>query len=147
MTTLSKFWWTTTNYERVNTASQKQQNTTYLVESIADLLLGSSVGVGRSALHGGDGISTSLNDALETIDDIVEAGASTARARSEKRDAIHGVESLGNSGKTLGLLSDLLDGLDHGIRGNLTLFDWTGGGSGGKEGHDGSDERGEVHIG
>jgi len=147
MTTLSKFWWTTTNYERVNTRYYKRQNTTYLVESIANLLLSSSIGVRGSTLHVGDSSIASLNDALEAIDDIVEAGASTARAGSQKRDTVHGIESLGHGGKTLRLLSDLLDGLNHLIGGDITLLDGTGCSSGGKEGHDGSDERGEVHLG
>lgn len=120
---------------------------TYLVKSIANLLLGSSVSVGGSTLHVGNGSIASLNDALEAVDDIVDARASTARAGSQKKDTVHGIESLSHGGKTLRLLSDLLDGLNHLIGGDITLIDGAGCSSGGKEGHDRSDERGEVHLG
>lgn len=110
------------------------------MESIADLLLGSSVGVGWSALHVGNGSGSSLDDALEAIDDIAEAGTSTARAGSEKRNTVHGVEVFGDGGEALGLLSDLFNGLYHCVGGDLTLLDGTGCGSGGKKGHDGSEK-------
>lgn len=96
------------------------------MESIADLLLSSSVGVGGITLHASDGSSAGLNDALEAIDDIVEAGASTARAGTEKRDTIHGIEGLSNGGKALGLLGDLLDGINHLIGGDFALLYGTG---------------------
>lgn len=96
------------------------------MESIADLLLSSSVGVGGITLHAGNGIGTSLDDTLESIDDIVEAGASTARAGTKERNTVHGVEGLSDGGKTLGLLGDLLDGSNHLTGGDFALLDRAG---------------------
>lgn len=119
---------------------------TYVGESIANLLLLSSVGVGLSAFHVCDGGSTSGDDTLESSDDIVEVGGATSGAGAEKRDAIHGVDLVGDGSQALGLLSDLIDGSDHLVGSDCALLDGAGGDSGGEKSHDGSEERGEVHL-
>ena len=116
-------------------------------ESIANLLLSSSVGVGSSAIHVLDSSGASLDDTLEARDDIVEVGAATAGAGAEKRNAVHGVDLVGDGGEGLGLLGDLVDGGNHLVGRDCTLLDGAGRDGGGEEGHDGGEERREVHVG
>lgn len=100
-----------------------------------------------STFHVCDGGSTSGDDTLEASDDIVEVGGATAGAGAEKRNTVHGVDLVGNGSQALGLLSDLVDGSDHLVGSDCALFDGAGGDSGGEKSHDGSEERGEVHLG
>jgi hypothetical protein len=112
---------------------------TYVGESIANLLLLSSVGVGLSTFHVGDGGSASGDDTLEASDDIVKVGGATAGAGAEKRNTVHGVDLVGNGSEALGLLSDLVDGGDHLVGSDCALLDRAGGDSGGEKSHDGSE--------
>jgi hypothetical protein len=120
---------------------------TYVGESIANLLLSSSIGVGSSAIHVLDIGTGSGNDTLEARDEIVEVSAATAGAGAEERNAVHRVDVVGDGGEALGLLGNCLDGCDHLIGSDCALLDGAGRGGGGEEGHDGGEERREVHLG
>lgn len=124
----------------------RRSGETHVGESIADLLLSSSIGVRCSAVHTGDSGLASLNDTLEARDDIVEVGAATAGAGAEERNAVLGIDLVGDGGEGLGLLSDLVDGGDHLVGGDCALLDGAGRDGGGEEGHDGGEERREVHL-
>lgn len=125
----------------------RQGKGTHVGESIANLLLFSSIGVGCSAFHVGDSIRASLNNTLEASDELVEASAATAGAGAKKRNAVHGVDLVGDGGEALGLLGDLVDGDDHLVGCDCALLNGAGGDSGGEESHGGGEERREVHPG
>jgi hypothetical protein len=125
----------------------RRSRETYVGEGIANLLLSSSIGVGCSTVHVLDSGGASLNDTLEARDDIVEVGAATAGAGAEKRNAVLGVDLVGDGGEGFGLLGDLVDGGDHLVGSDCALLDGAGRDSGGEECHDGGEERREVHLG
>lgn len=50
------------------------------MEGIADVLLSGGVGVCRSPVHGGDIVLGSRNDALEAINDLLEASGTSSQA-------------------------------------------------------------------
>jgi hypothetical protein len=100
-----------------------------------------------STAHVLNGGGASLNDTLEARDDVVEVGAATARAGTEKRNAIHGIDLVGYGSEALGLLCDLVDGCDHLVGSDCTLLDGAGRDGGGEEGHNRGEEGREVHLG
>lgn len=50
------------------------------MEGIADVLLSGVVGICRSPVHGGDIVLGSRNDALEAINDLLEASGTSFQA-------------------------------------------------------------------
>lgn len=52
----------------------------YVVEGIADVLLGGGVGVCRRPVHGDDIVLSSRDDTLEAIDDLLVGSGTSSKA-------------------------------------------------------------------
>ena len=92
-------------------------------------------------------ISKLVSQSIAGTNPYLVVSSTAASSRTKKRDTRHGVEVLSNRSQALGLLSNLVDGSDHLVSGDCTLFDGAGRGRGSEEGHDGCEDLGELHLG